>query len=93
METKAESFELTKKLSSNYLTLSYKVTESLTHYFENLNGNTPANLYDLVLAEMEIPLINIMLAKYKGNESKIAKLLGINRGTLRKKIKHYKLKD
>jgi Fis family transcriptional regulator len=87
MKTNVESFNLTHMSSSGYLPLSYQVAESLHHYFNYLDGAIPVNLYDLILAEMEIPLLKIVLAKCKGNESKTAKLLGVSRGTLRKKIK------
>ncbi|HRE61658.1 MAG TPA: nitrogen regulation protein NR(I) [Micropepsaceae bacterium] len=50
-------------------------------------GSLPPNLYDLVLPEFEKPLISMCLAVTRGNQIKAAELLGMNRNTLRKKIR------
>ncbi len=65
--------------------------QSLQEYFDQLDGQTPANLYSMVLAEVEKPLIEMVLQLTKGNQSKAAIILGISRGTLRKKMAQYKL--
>lgn len=51
-----------------------------------LNG-----LYDIVLEQVEKPLIELALKQYKGNQVRTAKMLGINRNTLKKKIDNYKI--
>ena len=71
--------------------LSNLTDECLTTYFENLNGHKPGDLYQLVIGEVEKPLFRAVLAYTKGNQSEAAEILGINRGTLRKKLKDYKL--
>ena len=64
----------------------------LSHYFRSLGDSLPApGLYHTVLKEVEIPLINLTLSLCDGNQIKAANLLGINRNTLRKKIKDYDL--
>ena len=50
-----------------------------------------SELYPMVLAEMEIPLLEKVLEYTRGNQTKAAELLGLNRGTLRKKLKQYGL--
>ena len=60
---------------------------ALSDYFTSLNGHKPADLYDLVLREVEEPLFRVVLDYAEGNQSEAAKVLGINRGTLRKKLK------
>lgn len=67
--------------------LSASVARHLQRYFD-LHGGTlpPPGLYQRVLKELEIPLIEIALDATGGNQAKCADLLGINRNTLRKKI-------
>jgi Fis family transcriptional regulator len=67
------------------------VKQALENYFTHLDGHTPANLYDLVLEEIEIPLLEIVMKSVKGNQCKAAVILRISRGTLRKKLKQYGL--
>jgi Fis family transcriptional regulator len=71
--------------------LSNLTDECLHSYFENLNGHKPGDLYQLVIGEVEKPLFRAVLTYTKGNQSEAAEILGINRGTLRKKLKDYKL--
>lgn len=65
--------------------------EALQKYFGDLNGHRPGDLYDLVLGEVEEPLFKAVLDYTKGNQSVAADILGINRATLRKKLRHYQL--
>ena len=67
------------------------VYETLRIYFHNLGGQAPSNLYDLVQHEVEPPLLQIVMQFTGGNQSKAAAILGINRGTLRKKLRQYQL--
>lgn len=69
-----------------------KHTEAaLEQYFSTLNGDQPADLYDLVLGEVEEPLFRAVMNYTQGNQSRAAGVLGINRGTLRKKLKTYSI--
>jgi Fis family transcriptional regulator, factor for inversion stimulation protein len=65
--------------------------DALKVYFANLNGDRPGDLYDLVIGEVEQPLFKAVLEFTDGNQSQAACILGINRGTLRKKLKTYSL--
>lgn len=67
--------------------------EALRRYFKDLNGHKPGELYDLVLGEIEAPLFETVMQHTDGNQSQAAEILGINRATLRKKLKHYYLLD
>lgn len=60
---------------------------ALADYLANLNGHRPARLYDLVIREVEEPLLKVVLDYAEGNQSRAADILGINRGTLRKKLR------
>ena len=74
-------------------TFSGTFRETLRHYFRKLEGNLPVNLYDIIMSEVEQPLIDIVLKCTGNNQSKAAKILGISRGTLRKKIALYQQDD
>lgn len=65
--------------------------DALSRYFTSLNGDRPGDLYDLVLGEVEEPLFKAVMDFTQGNQSQAAGILGINRGTLRKKLKTYSL--
>ena len=67
------------------------VAETLRVYFHNLGGQAPSNLYDLVLREVASPLLEIVMKSTCGNQTNAAAILGINRGTLRKKLRQYDL--
>lgn len=71
--------------------LRTSVRDALRQYFIRLEGQAPANLYELVLAEFEQPTIEMVLQYTGQNQSKAAKILGISRGTLRKKMAQYNL--
>ena len=65
--------------------------DALDSYFASLNGDQPGDLYDLVLGEVERPLFKVVMDYTHGNQSQAADILGINRGTLRKKLRTYSL--
>lgn len=67
--------------------------EALDQYFQTLNGHKPEELYDLVIGEVEKPLFRAVLDYTGGNQSLAATILGINRGTLRKKLRRHGLLD
>jgi len=65
--------------------------ECLEQYFSTLNGDRPGDLYEFVLSEVEKPLFKAVMDFTQGNQSQAADILGINRGTLRKKLKTYSI--
>jgi len=65
--------------------------EALSKYFKDLNGHQPTNLYDFVIGEVEAPLLQSVMEYTEGNQTIAADILGINRATLRKKLKQYRL--
>ena len=62
---------------------------AIKNYLSQLNGNDVDDMYDLVLSEIEAPMLEEVMQYTRGNQTRAANLLGINRGTLRKKIKKY----
>lgn len=87
----AACFDLSVDADKTNAPLSVCVEAALKDYFEQLNGQTTTNLYDMLLTEVEAPLFKATLEHTKGNQSRAAELLGLNRGTLRKKLKTYGL--
>lgn len=77
--------------SSHTPLLRQSVRTALENYLLHLDGQYPVNLYELVLEEIETPLLQVVMQLTKKNQSKAAKLLGLSRGTLRKKLKQYNL--
>ncbi|VAX76282.1 DNA-binding protein Fis [Serratia symbiotica] len=65
------------------------VKQALKNYFAQLNGQPVNELYALVLAEVEQPLLDLVMQYARGNQTRAALIMGINRGTLRKKLKKY----
>jgi len=82
---------LVTRVHSRELPLRNHAERALSEYFTSLNGHRPAHLYDLVLREVEEPLFRVVLDYAEGNQSRAAGILGINRGTLRKKLKQFGL--
>jgi Fis family transcriptional regulator len=79
------AFELTQKNQP----LHDSVRQALENYLTHLKGELPANLYELILAEVEAPLLEAVMEYTKSNQSRAAIVLGLSRGTLRKKLKQY----
>ena len=67
------------------------VTNSLRLYLNQLSGHEPEDLYKMFVEEVERPLFESVMQYCNGNQTKAAKYLGLNRGTLRKKLKMYGL--
>lgn len=80
-----------QKTSARTVPLRALCAEALDSYFATLNGHKPGQLYELVMREVEEPLFKAVLDYAEGNQSRAADILGINRGTLRKKLKIYGL--
>lgn len=68
------------------------VRRTLDGYFRDLDGEKAAGVYDMVMSCVEKPLIEVVLHRVGGNQTQAAELLGLNRNTLRKKIRIYGIK-
>lgn len=82
-----ESLSVVKKHKNE--PLSECVKQALDNYFKHLDGHNINNLHQIVLREVEPPMFERVMRYTKGNQSKAAKLLGISRSTLRKKLAQY----
>ena len=87
---------LSKSNSNNVndkISLGMSVEQHLKNFFKLHKGKLPSSgLYTRIINEVERPLISLCLSATKGNQIKASKLLGLNRNTLRKKIKELKIK-
>lgn len=72
-------------------TLRSEVERSLDRYFQNLGEEVVTDLHQMVMAEVEAPLLEAVMRKCGNNQSKASIMLGLNRGTLRTKLKLYGL--
>ena len=71
--------------------LQKSVEHAIREYLSDLDGEIPCNLFETVISEIEQPLLQTVLQHCNNNQCKTATFLGINRGTLRKKLKHYQI--
>ncbi len=67
------------------------VEQAVNNYFQHLEGQDVTDVYDMVLSEVETPLLEVVMKYTRHNQTKAAQVLGLNRGTLRKKLKQYGL--
>lgn len=80
-----------KNLEESSHPLRTHIEVAVWQHLKTLDNTQANNIYDVFLAELEKPLFLAMLEYTRGNQSKTAQLLGLNRGTLRTKLKHYGL--
>lgn len=75
-----------KSLQPNKTAITHCVHEELSRYYDMLDGEEPANVYQLVIRQAEYAVIDSVMNKCGGNQSKATKWLGISRDTLRNKL-------
>lgn len=75
------------------ITLKQVVKDTLRNYFTNIGTEQPVDFYSILLEEIERPLLEVLINHTHYNQVKMAQILGISRGTLRKKLKQYGLLD
>lgn len=71
--------------------LAQCVAATVRQYLDELGDSAPTNLYQLLLEQIEKPLLAVVMEKARGNRCRAADVLGINRNTLRKKLQQYDL--
>ena len=72
--------------------IAESVRRSLERYFRDMDGERPSDIYDMVLKNVEKPMIETVLGKAEGNLTLAAAMLGIDRNTLRKKMQQLRIK-
>ncbi len=71
--------------------LASMVKKELQLYFSSLDGHEPTSVYKMVMTEVELPIFEAAMEYVNGNQSRAARILGVSRSTLRKKLKFYGL--
>jgi Fis family transcriptional regulator len=67
------------------------VRRTLNRYFRDLDGEKPCAVYDMVLKNVEKPMLEVVMRQAGGNQTVAADILGINRNTLRRKLSEHNL--
>ena len=75
--------------SANAQSIRDSVASALENYFSQLDGQDVFDVYDMVLSEVEAPLFEAVMKYTRKNQTRASVMLGLNRGTLRKKLKQY----
>jgi len=86
--------QITSSIHRNKTTvepLSDQVRTTMKEYFQHLNGYGASGLYQMVLSQVEPPLLETVMDYASGNQTRAAEILGISRSTLRKKLALYEL--
>ena len=78
-------------MSAKDINVQECVRESLLRYFEDLDGETPDGMYDMLVRLVEKPLLEVVMSQADNNQSRAAQWLGLNRNTLRKKLLDHQL--
>jgi Fis family transcriptional regulator len=78
-------------MSRSQIDASIRLT--LEQYFRDLRGAEPNDVHGLIVAAVEKPMLEVVMAKAEGNQSRAAQWLGINRNTLRRKLLDHGLAD
>jgi len=69
------------------------ISTALDRYFKDLEGHKPKDIYEMVITEVEYPMLVAVMKYSRGNQCKASEILGINRSTLRKKLAKYGLNN
>lgn len=72
-------------------TLEDCVRLTLERYFKDLEGEKTTGIWEMVVSAIEKPMLEVVLERAQGNQSRAAEMLGINRNTLRKKLDIYQI--
>ena len=67
------------------------IRAALEQYFEDLRGTEPHAVHEMIISAVEKPMLEVVMRHAEGNQSKAAEWLGINRNTLRRKLRDHRL--
>ncbi len=75
------------------ISLKQAVRDTLRNYFTHIGSEQPVDFYSILLEEIERPLLEVLINHTQYNQVRMAQILGISRGTLRKKLKQHGMLD
>lgn len=78
-------------MTQHVVSITDCIEQNLQQYFADLDGETPCGVYDMVLQQVELPLLRCVMATCGNNQTKAAQMLGLNRNTLRKKLAQHNI--
>lgn len=67
------------------------IRSTLDQYFQDLRGTEPSGVHEMIIRAAERPLLEVVMARAEGNQSRAAEWLGINRNTLHRKLREHGL--
>lgn len=67
------------------------IRSTLDQYFQDLRGTEPGGMHEMIVRAAERPLLEVVMARAEGNQSRAAQWLGINRNTLHRKLREHGL--
>ena len=91
MTNPSKDTETNNMTRRNAIPLATHVRTAVMDYFDHLSDHENDELYTIVIREVEKPMLEVTLEQAGYNQSKAAKILGISRSTLRKKIAQYRI--
>ena len=80
-----------QKRINGHNAIAEAVEKSLNEYFHHLDGEAPDDIYRMVIDNVEKSLLENVMQRTEGNQTQAADMLGINRTTLRSKLKAHRL--
>ncbi len=84
-----ETPEINEVVVTQSRSLRSEVEKALDRYFDQIDNEPVTNLHQMVMSEVEEPLLQAVMRFTGNNQSKASIMLGLNRGTLRTKLKQY----
>ena len=91
IDTTIERNNETPRNTQQVQSLRDSASIAIRHYLEELDGQMATDVYEMVLTEIEAPLLAEIMRYTRNNQTKASIMLGLNRGTLRKKLKQHNL--
>jgi Fis family transcriptional regulator, factor for inversion stimulation protein len=81
---------LTSEPKPELLPMHKGILQAIENYLSSSSKPFSGDLYEFILGQVEEPLLRILMKQFRNNQSKISRILGVSRGTIRRMLKKYK---